>query len=126
MNILTRERQQGAESAALNASARNLSAELLAALRLGDLAAPALFAPMTPDWSSPIWGPLRPMRHQALGDLMLGQVSGTDDFDQMLGLVCSLAYTAESHANLAAKARTLLKKIAQDFADGNATSGDAA
>lgn len=122
MHALNRERQQDAETVALNASADMLTGDLLAALRRGDMDAPALFAPMVRDWRAPMTTS-KPLdkRHQTVGEVVLGQMSGTRAFDQLTTLICQLAYTAESHANLAAKARELLKSIAADFGDNNAT-----
>ena len=109
MTTLTRERQQDAESAALHASADGLTDELLAAY--GDLSAPALFAPMVLDRRAKL------MRFQTVSEVMLGQLSGTCDFDSMLELVRDLAYGADDKSVLAGKARTLLKNIAHDFGD---------
>ena len=116
MHVLTRERQADAEETARNASADHLSAELLAALKKGDLSAPALFAPQVPDYSAAV--PSK--RHQTVGELMLSEVAGTVDFDALLKMVCQMAYSIEPGFVLAAQARTLLKNIAADFGDDNA------
>ena len=73
MNVLTRERQQDANEAALHASADGLTEELLAAY--GDLSAPALFAPMVLDRRAKL------MRFQTVSEVMLGQLSGEQELE---------------------------------------------
>lgn len=120
MNVLTRERQQDAESEALAKSAAMLSSELLAALRKGDLSAPALFAPQVTDWSAHYLPGIasRTKRYQTVGEVVLGQLSGTLAFDALTQLICRIAYSAD--ANLPHVARSLLKNITDDFGDNNA------
>ena len=120
MHTLTRERQQDAETEALAKSAKHLSADLLAALRLGDLAAPAQFAPMVAGWCLDGIS-VRVMRHQTVSEVMQSEINGTDTFDALLKLVCRMAYSADDRSVLAAQARTLLNNIAADFGDNNAT-----
>ena len=126
MHTLTRERQQDAESEALDKSAAMLSGELLAALRHGDLTAPALFAPTVTDWRAPFAyldsDQHRDKRLQTVGEVVIGQLSGTQDFDALTQLVVQLAYGVDDRSVMAEKARNLLNSIATDFGDNNANS----
>lgn len=122
MRTLTRERQQDAESEALDKSAKMLAREFLTALWRGNLSAPALFAPRVNDWSRPPSASVRVMRYQTVGEVVLGQLSGTKDFDALMQLVVQIAYSADDRSVMAEKARNLLNSIATDFGDSNANS----
>ena len=124
MHALTRERRQDAKSAALSASADMLTGDLLSALRRGDLSAPALFAPMTRDFSAPL-SMTEPIvsrqRHQTVGEVVSEMVVNPEDFYPLLSLICKIAYTAEPQATLAVQSRALLQKIATEFGEAYKT-----
>ena len=121
MNILARERQQGAEDDALLADARHLHDEFIAAVRVGDMAAKALFAPLVRDWTA---GHAAPKKHQTVGQALDSTVHDAEQ-DGLLALLCRLAYSAEPGPVLAQQARTMLDAMAWRFAAAHAT-GDMA
>lgn len=114
MHVLTRERQQDAESAALTANAQMISAEFLVALKKRDLSAPALFAPMVTDWTA-ILLPVPLKRHQTIAEVLLSHVSGGTDFTAMVEFILDAAFSAE--ADLPRKARSLLNAITAGYGD---------
>ena len=122
MNVNEKERRKDAEADALKKSAEMRAGELLAALKKGDLNAPALFAQRVIDWDAPIpcGAPKlsRPTRFQTVGEVAAGYICEDVTFDLFLGFVIAVAYGSD--ADMPAKARKLLEGVAQRFGDESA------
>ena len=104
--------------------------EFMSACQKLDANAIAMFAPLTTDWdheASALYKKgSRPMRMRRLSEVMedaLGIFNGPK-MEQVMQLVISLGFSADSHADQSKRARQLLASMAQASASNNVVLGD--